>query len=932
MITVKAIDLDTGENSKITYQITDNPGFSIVGDTIFVNSSLVQSSDIDLIASATDQGSPSLQSLVPIKVQIRSNDQQHNAFQNQYRSSIREDAIVGSKVLSLANAQTLAGREIDATINGDGKGIFFIVYPEMDIILVQPLDRETKDQYKLEVVLNEKAPVVQSFTFTVFISVEDVNDNAPVFVPFASNRSGITISESVQPKTVIATMLAEDKDAGSNSEVIYRIVSGNDDECFTIDLVNGTVSVQNKLDYDHGTNGYALIVEACDSGISALCTFEKFTVDLEDSNDHSPRFSLTEYYAIVGENEQAGGFVFQAKAIDLDAGPFGILDYSLQSTNEHDADESWKYFNIDSSGRIFSNISFDYETKNSYNLVIAAKDKGGKLAKATLHVMIESRDEYAPVFAEKEYTFNLKPTGKTFPIGHVVGYIKASDQDSGVDGRIMYQLTTNNPYFKINYTTGAITTKRKIDTVLSSKDISLVVTASSGRQDSLSSMTMVEIMIDHALAAEKEVEEGSWVIGLMITVLLFLAVFITAFFFIHWRKRGLKHVSKPRLNSENNTVNTNSYVDPSTFETLQIRGSDATTSTSSGFAPPRYDEIPPYGLHTGSSGAATTSDLSTSDQSGSSGRGSAEDDGEDEEIRMINEGPLQREALSTGRHSDVPVPNPNSRKYFARISEMKSTRSNTSRRGHPQISDHHHPMQIETLRMYDDENEEADLTNLIYAKLNEAPASVRDEIASTGSIKQVVEHMLMTGFQQVPMMVQPPPSSIRGCDSHSTVMRGEEDHTSNYNWDYILDWGPQYQPLAHVFNEIARLKDDNMSVSGQSAASSMRSRNSLHHTIKHIPPPHLTNVAPRLINAPVISSRSSNASGRYSNAVQNPQPSAPLQQQQQQQYMLRSHYEQPHGFSTPSPMPPSFTHLPNLNRSPSPNLDHHPHIMNTHKL
>lgn len=254
------------------------------------------------------------------------------------------------------------------------------------------------------------------------------------------------------------------------------------------------------------------------------------------------------------------------------------------------------------------------------------------------------------------------------------------------------------------------------------------------------------------------------------------------------------------------------------------------------------------------------------------------------------------------------------------MAEMKSTRSNSSRRApHHQISDHHHPMHVETLQMYDEENE--DLTNLIYAKLNEAPASVRDEIASgTGSIKQAVEHMIMTGFQQVPVMQVQGPSSLRGCDSHSTVMHGDEDLTSNYNWDYLLDWGPQYQPLAHVFSEIARLKDDNMSVSGQSAASSIRSRNSLHHTIKHIPPPLITNVAPRLM-APVISSRSSNASGRYSNA-------AVAAAVSHQQYLLRSnlHYEQPHGFSTPSPMPPSFTHnlLPNsLNQSPSPNLEPH---------
>lgn len=32
--------------------------------------------------------------------------------------------------------------------------------------------------------------------------------------------------------------------------------------------------------------------------------------------------------------------------------------------------------------------------------------------------------------------------------------------------------------------------------------------------------------------------------------------------------------------------------------------------------------------------------------------------------------------------------------------------------------------------------------------------------------------------------------------------------TGSYNWDYLLNWGPQFQPLADVFAEIARLKDE----------------------------------------------------------------------------------------------------------------------------
>merc|ERR1719378_318308 len=50
------------------------------------------------------------------------------------------------------------------------------------------------------------------------------------------------------------------------------------------------------------------------------------------------------------------------------------------------------------------------------------------------------------------------------------------------------------------------------------------------------------------------------------------------------------------------------------------------------------------------------------------------------------------------------------------------------------------------------------------------------------------------------------PVSITG--SLSSIVHSEEELAGSYNWDYLLDWGPHYQPLAHVFKEISRLRDD----------------------------------------------------------------------------------------------------------------------------
>lgn len=40
------------------------------------------------------------------------------------------------------------------------------------------------------------------------------------------------------------------------------------------------------------------------------------------------------------------------------------------------------------------------------------------------------------------------------------------------------------------------------------------------------------------------------------------------------------------------------------------------------------------------------------------------------------------------------------------------------------------------------------------------------------------------------------------------IQLGTMSFLGSYNWDYLLNWGPQFQPLADVFAEIARLKDE----------------------------------------------------------------------------------------------------------------------------
>lgn len=199
-----------------------------------------------------------------------------------------------------------------------------------------------------------------------------------------------------------------------------------------------------------------------------------------------------------------------------------------------------------------------------------------------------------------------------------------------------------------------------------------------------------------------------------------------------------------------------------------------------------------------------------------------------------------------------------------------------------------------------------------------------DRNSSTGRATSSVDRTMVLEGYQVPSGNQP---SMSG--SLSSIVHSEEELTGSYNWDYLLDWGPQYQPLAHVFSEIARLKDDAASVkSGTSGTSSGKSKNHI-PMMKTVPPPLLTNVAPRSITAPVINSRPTIQA--HSTPHQNQillLPRSPIS------------HDATSGFSTSVAMSPSFSPSlsPLATRSPSvspmrlqtTNSGHHQHVKQRH--
>lgn len=89
--------------------------------------------------------------------------------------------------------------------------------PELKLVLISVLNRETRDTYHLRIIAQDGGSPTKSGAMDVIVTVEDTNDNPPVF---QNSSYFASISESSPIGSTVLQLHAIDKDLGPNGEVI----------------------------------------------------------------------------------------------------------------------------------------------------------------------------------------------------------------------------------------------------------------------------------------------------------------------------------------------------------------------------------------------------------------------------------------------------------------------------------------------------------------------------------------------------------------------------------------------------------------------------------------------------------------------------------------------------------------------------------------
>ncbi|XP_037604589.1 protocadherin Fat 3 [Sebastes umbrosus] len=383
---------------------------------------------------------------------------------------------------------------VNYSFSGPSDLTYFDINPLTGVIMTtRQLTRISQDFMEMEVV-----DIISQQRARVQITIEDANDNSPVFNrPFYD----VAINESLPVGTVALVVSAVDADKRENGCVTHTI-SGQHYLPFTIDQDSGEVRITRDLDFESSDDIYTFAVRASDWGSPYRRESEvNVTVRLININDNQPLFERVSCRGMISRDFPISQTIITLSAVDMDE--LGMVTYKILSGNELD------YFNLnpDSGALSLKRSLGSANLKNGiFNLKIVATDgemfseptfvnvsvvrgrmppmgftcKETRVAQLLAENMVSKASAMARQRPDERYTdifsvnkhapqFEALPTSilvrEDLGAGASVFQVRARDGDTGFNGRVLFSISDGNKEncFNINMENGLITALQPLD-------------------------------------------------------------------------------------------------------------------------------------------------------------------------------------------------------------------------------------------------------------------------------------------------------------------------------------------------------------------------------------------------------------------------------------------------------------------------------------
>ena len=339
--------------------------------------------------------------------------------------------------------------------NGSGSSL------DIHLIVMKTVDRETERSHRVVVMAGDGGAPSRTGSMTVDVAILDVNDNHP---SFEHARYDVTITEDWLAGSVLTTVRANDLDSGRFGEIVYGF-SDNTlhvyGELFSIDAVNGTITMSRNLDYETNTE-YYLVATAGERHGNSIPDETTVYVLIGDVNDNRPDITVNALashgHVQVTESAAVGSFLAYVSVVDADSGDNGVVSCRLVGD-----DAFGLQMLFPGEFKLETTAALDRESTAEYEIKITCHDLGtpALTSSAVIKITVLDENDNAPMFSKQTYTATMHENNVA---GALVGHVTATDANSGTNSMVSYRIHgTAQRYLNIDAITGTLTAKLSFD-------------------------------------------------------------------------------------------------------------------------------------------------------------------------------------------------------------------------------------------------------------------------------------------------------------------------------------------------------------------------------------------------------------------------------------------------------------------------------------
>ncbi|XP_040597842.1 protocadherin gamma-B4 isoform X20 [Mesocricetus auratus] len=300
----------------------------------------------------------------------------------------------------------------------------------------------------------------------------------PLFCPALSEQIRYKIPEEMPTGSVVGNLA---KDLGFTVQELptRKLRISSEKPYFSVSATSGELLVSSRLDREQICSKKPECVLEFEAVAENPLNFYHVDVELEDVNDHMPKFPHTSFELQISESTKPGTRFILGSAHDADIGTNSLQNYQLSPSdhfslvNKEKSDGS-KY------PEMVLKTPLDREKQKSYHLTLTALDFGHPPLNSTaqIQVLVTDANDNPPVFSQDIYRVSLP---ENVHPGTTVLRVVATDQDEGVNSEITFSFREAGhiTQFSLDSNTGEITTLDTLD-FEEVKEYSLILEAKDG--------------------------------------------------------------------------------------------------------------------------------------------------------------------------------------------------------------------------------------------------------------------------------------------------------------------------------------------------------------------------------------------------------------------------------------------------------------------